>query len=469
MAPEQAIGGMRGLTQRADIYSLGVIFYELLTGRVPYEELAFAHWVTALSTDDPVCPPRELDSSISPQLELICLQCLEKEPTRRYASAAMLAEDLESTLAGWGPVHARRPRATSRSLRWLRRHPLFACLFATALLLGLVVALALLSLWQGEREQQQAALETNAFIANSEAGALLFQLREFADRVERCSRHPAIVALLARGEVTRDTSVPETCDRGFQEVSLFGTDGRLLGHWPPPKQPILGKNYGFRGYFRGARELGQRRLPGAFLGPAYRGESSEQLEFPFAVPVLGSSGEWLGVVVGSLGVASALGQVGMHDARGVGHLVALLGPRDRDRAAPQVTRLDFIIHPHLEHGREVAVEDRTHAILHLALTAPPGEQFALRWAPPLLLSDYHDPLISPKSSALAALAPVGQTGYVVAIETSKSAVLSNGRALATKLAWRAGLPFCLALGLLAVVASRSVRRKRKLERRPLRN
>jgi eukaryotic-like serine/threonine-protein kinase len=393
MAPEQALHGTRGLNRRADIYALGVIFYELLTGRVPYEELGFAHWVSALATHEPVRPPRELEPSISRDLELICLKCLEKEPGQRYATAALLAEDLEAVLAGWRPLHARPVRATSRSVRRLRRHPLLGGMLAAALLLAVVLTVALLSLWQGDREQQQAALETNAFIANSQAGALLFQLREFADRVERCAQRPQVAALIQRGEVTFDTRTPELCGRGFQGVSLFDKDGRLLTHWPLPKQPILGKNYEFRGYFRGARELSQRGLPGAFLGAAYRAESLEQIQFTFAAPVLGSGGEWLGVAAASLGVASAIGQIGLSDASGGGRLVALLGPRDGDRAAPHAPHLNFIIHPRLEHGREVAVPDPRQDILHLAYAAPPGEQFALRWTAPLLLADYQDPLL----------------------------------------------------------------------------
>jgi eukaryotic-like serine/threonine-protein kinase len=468
MAPEQALEGTRGLNRRADIYSLGVIFYELLTGRVPYEELGFAHWVSALATHEPVRPPRELEPSISRHLEQICLKCLEKEPGQRYPTAALLAEDLEAVLAGWRPLHARPARAASRSVRLLRRHPLLVGSLAAALLFAVVLTIALLSLWQGDREQQQAALETNAFIANSQAGALLFQLREFADRIERCAQRPPIAALIQRGEVTSNISTPELCGRGFEDVSLFDTDGRLLAHWPPLKHPVLGKNFEFRAYFRGARELAQRGLPGAFLGGAYRAESRQQIQFTFAAPVMGSRGEWLGVAAASLGAASAIGQVGLSDASGGGRLVALLGPRDGDRAAPHAPRLNFIIHPRLEHGRELAVPDPRQAILRLAYAAPPGEQFALRWTAPLLVSDYKDPLLASQPSALAAFAPVGHTGYVVAIQTSKSAVLSNGRALASKLAWRAGAPLGVGLVLLGGVMLSSVSRKRKLERRPAR-
>ncbi|HYP99590.1 MAG TPA: protein kinase [Polyangiaceae bacterium] len=466
MAPEQGIIGMRGLTRQADIYSLGVVLYELLSGRVPYEELGFAHWFVALATAEPIRAPSEFEPGVNPHLELICLKCLEKEPSARYSSAALLAEDLELVLAGWSPLHARPPRVMSRSLRWLRRHPSLAFVFAAVLVLATAVSVALLSIWQDDREQQQAALETNGFIANSQAGALLFQLREFADRIEHCARQPSVAALLRRGEVAEEANLGQVCGAGFREVYLFDVSGRLLAHEPPAKQSILGKSYAFRGYFRGARELAERGLPGAFLGPAYRSESNEQLQFALGVPVHDANGDWLGVAAGSLEVASTIGQVGLTDASGGGRVVALLGPRDHDRAATQTPRLDFIIHPHLAHGREVAVADPSRAILRLAPVAPPGEQFALHWSAPLLQSDYRDPLLPSLTPSLAAFAPVGRTGYVVAIQTPTSAVLSHGRNLANRLVWRAGAPGALGLGFLSLFMLRSASRRTKLERRP---
>lgn len=179
-----------------------------------------------------------------------------------------------------------------------------------------------------------------------------------------------------------------------------------------------------------------------------------------------AKGDWVGVAAGSLEVASTLGQVRLTDASGGGRLVALLGPRDRDRTVAPTPRLDFIIHPELEQGREITVEDPSRTILRLAPNAPPGEQFALRWAAPLLLSDYRDPLLPSHASTLAAFAPVGQTGYVVAVETSTSALLSQGRTLAHRLVWRAGVPSALGLGLLSLMLLRGVSRRRRLERRP---
>jgi eukaryotic-like serine/threonine-protein kinase len=466
MAPEQGTAGARGLTRQADVYSLGVILYELLVGRVPYEELGFAHWFVALATEEPIRSPSEFEPGTNPDLELICLKCLEKEPSARYATAAMLAEDLDLVLAGWRPRHARKPRAMSRSVRWFGRHPSLAFVCAAAIVLAAVGIIALFSSWQDDREQQRTALETNGFIANSQAGALLFQLRELADDIERCARQPGVAALLRRGGVAEQADVPEGCGSEFREIYLFAASGRLLAEWPPPTQAILGKNYAFRGYFRGARELAEQGRPGTFLGAAYRSESHEQLQFAFSTPVRDANGEWLGVAVGSLEVASTIGEVGLTDASGGGRIVALLGPRDHDRAVAQTPRLDFIIHPRLTHGREVVVDDPSGAIMRLAPVAAPGEQFSMRWSAPLLQSNYRDPLLASQSTSLAAFAPVGRTGYVVAIQTPTSAVSTRGWALASRLVWRTGLPGALGLGLLGLLMLRVVSRRRKLERRP---
>ena len=94
------------------------------------------------------------------------------------------------------------------------------------------------------------------------------------------------------------------------------------------------------------------------------------------------------------------------------------------------------------------------------------EQFSLRWVPPLLLSNYHDPLLEPAQQSLAAFAPVGCTGFVVVVETAKEVAAHDARALARKLAWRGGLPLGLGLSLVGVGVMITIRRKRGLQARP---
>jgi eukaryotic-like serine/threonine-protein kinase len=138
MAPEQARGKGVDVGPGADIYSLGSILYEMLTGRPPFDAPTPAETLAALLDEDPVSPSR-LQPKVPRDLATICLRCLEKSPRRRYASAQDLAEDLSRFLAG-KPIQARPVGPLERTYRWCRRRPLVAglvalsCLLATAVL-----------------------------------------------------------------------------------------------------------------------------------------------------------------------------------------------------------------------------------------------------------------------------------------------------------------------------------------------
>jgi WD40 repeat protein len=131
MAPEQAQGSKQ-LTTAADVYSLGAILYELLAGRPPFRGASPLDTLLAVMTDDPAAP-RSHDPCVDRDLEVIALKCLDKDPARRYDSAAALADELDRWLAG-EPILARATTRWQRAVKWARRRPAVAALTAAAAL-----------------------------------------------------------------------------------------------------------------------------------------------------------------------------------------------------------------------------------------------------------------------------------------------------------------------------------------------
>jgi WD40 repeat protein len=136
MAPEQAAGKSKQVGPATDVYALGAMLYEALTGRPPFDADSPWETVRQVEFDEPV-PPRRLEPTVPPDLDTICLKCLQKEPAKRYASAEALADDLHRFLAG-EPIRARPLGPLARAVKWARRRPAAAGLIAVS---GLAVVL----------------------------------------------------------------------------------------------------------------------------------------------------------------------------------------------------------------------------------------------------------------------------------------------------------------------------------------
>jgi WD40 repeat protein/serine/threonine protein kinase len=170
VAPEQASGDPSRLTTAADVYSIGVVLYEILGGRPPFRESTPEETIQRMLTEPPK-PVRELNPAVDSDLEIICLKCLEKDPNRRYGSAEALAEDLERWLRH-EPILARKSTVPKRLAKWTRRHPAVSLLLV-ALLWALATGMVSV-FWQWRQAEQarrlaeQQKLSTEAALARVE-------------------------------------------------------------------------------------------------------------------------------------------------------------------------------------------------------------------------------------------------------------------------------------------------------------
>jgi serine/threonine-protein kinase len=231
MAPEQAAGHHREIGPAADVYALGAVFYECLTGRQAFKGATILDTLELVRVADPV-PPCRLQPKLPRDLETICLKCLQKEPAKRYASALDLAEDLQRFLND-EPIRARPIGQAGRFWRWCRRNPRVAGLSAALLLAVLGGVAGVILLWRQAEIERGLAVEQRGRAE---------QLAEDARAQEELAKQQS---LIAQTEANKARQVARFLTEMFQAPDPLGLEGVPLFAPRPEErlaqaaQPIL--------------------------------------------------------------------------------------------------------------------------------------------------------------------------------------------------------------------------------------
>ena len=230
MAPEQALGNSRDSGVAADVYALGAILYEMLTGRPPFRGASLLETLEQVRLQEPV-PPRQLVGKLPRDLETICLKCLQKHPAHRYASAADLADDLRRFL-DHQPIHARPVGYTGRVTRWAQRNPLLATvsggLVATVTAIAIVAPIVAVTQASLRAEVQEQLNEVTRQNRAKSASLLATQSRLTSNDT------PQLSVLLAREALATHLNAGEAAPVAIEQAlrdALANTGGVVLaGH-----------------------------------------------------------------------------------------------------------------------------------------------------------------------------------------------------------------------------------------------
>ena len=208
MSPEQALGDSKRVTPRSDVYSIGAILYELVTGRAPFRAATPVETMRQV-VDSPAASPRALNPVVTRDLETVCLKCLDKDPQRRYASAAELAADLQNVL-NRRPISARPLGPVGQWTRWCRRNPALA-VSSTLLLVSLIAGTITSTIMWRNSETNARTAEQQLEIATREAEKAVAVTQFFTEDVlgqaspnETADREIKLSAVLDKAAQTLD-------------------------------------------------------------------------------------------------------------------------------------------------------------------------------------------------------------------------------------------------------------------------
>src|SRR5262249_9720708 len=214
--PGRAGGETKSAAPPADIYALGAILYDMLTGRPPFKGTSAIETVKQVIEAEPVSPSR-IQFRVPRDLETICLKCLQKEPRKRYGTARELADDLNRYLSG-EPIRARRTPPLERAYKWTKRHPTLAALLTLAVLGTSTLIGTGLWYWDYRRSLERDAERREANLREETAEDLL-RAREALAKQALSQSHEFLAARLKLLERESSPGLASLADRTRQMLA----------------------------------------------------------------------------------------------------------------------------------------------------------------------------------------------------------------------------------------------------------